>query len=89
MSRFITFSFMLSSLDYDGTLVPIIRNPEESYPDKEIMGILQNLRQKYELYIVTGSTSRETGGRSKVTFSKQRNGALLRKTDSRNADSGA
>lgn len=46
-------------LDYDGTLVPIIRNPEESYPDKEIMGILQNLRQKYELYIVTGRSLRE------------------------------
>ncbi len=46
-------------LDYDGTLVPIIKNPEESYPDNEIMEILNNLRKKYELYIVTGRSLRE------------------------------
>lgn len=46
-------------LDYDGTLVPIIKNPEESYPDHEIMGILELLRKKYELYIVTGRSLRE------------------------------
>lgn len=46
-------------LDYDGTLVPIIKNPEESYPDSEIMAILERLKRRYELYIVTGRSLRE------------------------------
>ncbi len=46
-------------LDYDGTLVPIIKNPDESFPDDEIMGILKTLRKKYDLYIVTGRSLRE------------------------------
>lgn len=46
-------------LDYDGTLVPIIKNPEESYPDPQIMGILETLRKKYDTYVVTGRSLRE------------------------------
>lgn len=46
-------------LDYDGTLVPIIKNPDESYPDSEIMALLENLRKKHALYIVTGRSLRE------------------------------
>lgn len=46
-------------LDYDGTLVPIIKNPEESYPDQQIMNILERIKRKYDTYIVTGRSLRE------------------------------
>lgn len=46
-------------LDYDGTLVPIVKKPEEAYPDDEVMGILEVLRNRFELYIVTGRSLRE------------------------------
>lgn len=46
-------------LDYDGTLVPIIEDPDQSYPDDELLRILDILKGKYELYIVTGRSLRE------------------------------
>lgn len=49
-------------LDYDGTLVPIIRDPENSYPDEELLHLLDKVRQKYEMYIVTGRSLREIHG---------------------------
>lgn len=46
-------------LDYDGTLVPIITEPEKSFPDKEILELLDEIKEKFELYIVTGRSLRE------------------------------
>lgn len=46
-------------LDYDGTLVPIITDPDLSYPDEGLIKILDHLSGKYELYIVTGRSLRE------------------------------
>lgn len=46
-------------LDYDGTLVPIIKDPEKSYPDEELVRLLEHLRSEYETYIVTGRSLRE------------------------------
>lgn len=43
-------------LDYDGTLVPIIMDPEKSYADSEIQEILKKLDRKYELYVISGRT---------------------------------
>ena len=41
-------------LDYDGTLVPIKMNPEECYPDKNLLLLLEKISKAHELYIVTG-----------------------------------
>lgn len=41
-------------LDYDGTLVPIEMDPEDCYPDDELVEILNELNEKYDLYIITG-----------------------------------
>ncbi|MEM0140395.1 MAG: trehalose-phosphatase [Ferroplasma sp.] len=41
-------------LDYDGTLVPIINDPDKAMPDSEILEILADLDSQYELFIVTG-----------------------------------
>lgn len=49
-------------LDYDGTLVPIRMNPEECYPDDELLSILDSLNSAYELYIVTGRSLEEIRG---------------------------
>lgn len=46
-------------LDYDGTLVPIIRDPEKSFPDAELLELLERIRKKYDMYIVTGRSLRE------------------------------
>ena len=47
-------------LDYDGTLVPIINDPEKSYADSELFYILDYLFRKYETFIVTGRSLGET-----------------------------
>ena len=46
-------------LDYDGTLVPIITDPENSYPDPELISNLDSIGKELDLYIVTGRSLRE------------------------------
>lgn len=41
-------------LDYDGTLVPIIKDPEVNQADKELISLLTSFASVYETYIVTG-----------------------------------
>lgn len=41
-------------LDYDGTLVPIINDPEFNQADKSLIELLASLNTAYETYIVTG-----------------------------------
>lgn len=54
-------------LDYDGTLVPIRLDPDECYPDDDLLQLLDGLQSKYEIYIVTGRSiedmSKFLGGR--------------------------
>ncbi|MHB8372658.1 MAG: trehalose-phosphatase [Thermoplasmataceae archaeon] len=46
-------------LDYDGTLVPIKINPEECYPDKNLLQLLEKLSSLHELYIITGRSMKD------------------------------
>lgn len=46
-------------LDYDGTLVPIIMNPEESYADPDLLSIIESIRRRYRTFIVTGRSLEE------------------------------
>ncbi len=41
-------------LDYDGTLVPIIRNPETNQADGELLELISLLDSRIETYIITG-----------------------------------
>jgi trehalose 6-phosphate phosphatase len=41
-------------LDYDGTLVPIVINPEECYADTDLRNLLARISKKYQLFIVSG-----------------------------------
>jgi len=41
-------------LDYDGTLAEIVPDPETAFPHPDVPGLLQNLREKYPVYLVTG-----------------------------------
>lgn len=43
-------------LDYDGTLVPIVMDPEKCFLPAKMIEILKELDHKYELYIVSGRT---------------------------------
>ena len=43
-------------LDYDGTLVPIVNDPENCYAPDELKQLLKILNDRYELYIVSGRT---------------------------------
>ncbi len=43
-------------LDYDGTLVPIIMDPELCFADNELREILKEIDRLYELYIISGRT---------------------------------
>lgn len=45
-------------IDYDGTLVPFVSNPDEAIPDREIYNILQSLKsdKRNDIYIVSGRT---------------------------------
>jgi len=45
-------------LDYDGTLVPIIKDPERNQADQELLKLISLLNFKFETYIITG---REVG----------------------------
>lgn len=46
-------------LDYDGTLVPIIINPEECYADEKLKKLLSEISKNYELFIVSGRQIKE------------------------------
>ncbi|MHB1471839.1 MAG: trehalose-phosphatase [Thermoplasmataceae archaeon] len=41
-------------LDYDGTLIPISREPDNCHADADLMDILEHVDSRYDLYIVTG-----------------------------------
>lgn len=41
-------------LDYDGTLVPIVMDPDKAYPSSFIKEKLKGLSERYELYIISG-----------------------------------
>ncbi len=41
-------------LDYDGTLVPIIKNPEINQADYDLLKLISHLDSRFEMYIVTG-----------------------------------
>lgn len=41
-------------LDYDGTLAPIVDDPMEAYPHEDVPELLEQLRDRYPVYIVTG-----------------------------------
>ena len=46
-------------LDYDGTLVSIRMNPEDAVPTEDVFSALNALREKYEIWIVTGRSLKE------------------------------
>ncbi|MCL4452427.1 MAG: trehalose-phosphatase [Candidatus Thermoplasmatota archaeon] len=46
-------------LDYDGTLVPIVLNPEDALPSTDLMDTLRELDDRYRLFIVTGRSLQE------------------------------
>ncbi|WMT52044.1 MAG: trehalose-phosphatase [Ferroplasma sp.] len=46
-------------LDYDGTLVPIVKDPELNQADGELMNLLSSFARVYETYIVTGRDLKE------------------------------
>ena len=60
LCREIEFKFKLKDripivfLDYDGTLVPIITNPNDSYLSQETFDILSNLKKFCEIGIISG-----------------------------------
>ena len=41
-------------IDYDGTLAPIVDDPDEAYPHPEASAVLEKLDARYPLWIVTG-----------------------------------
>lgn len=49
-----TASDPLFFLDYDGTLAPIVEDPEAAHPHPEVPMILQALRVRHPVWIVTG-----------------------------------
>ena len=48
-------------LDYDGTLAPIVDDPDAAYPHPEVPGVVQKLKDRYPLWIVTGRDLRSLG----------------------------
>lgn len=48
-------------LDYDGTLAPIVDDPDAAYPHPEVPGVMQKLRERFPLWIVTGRDLRSLG----------------------------
>ncbi|WP_297217186.1 trehalose-phosphatase [Thermoplasma sp.] len=46
-------------LDYDGTLVPIIMNPEDSYADDDLKNLLSETKARFDTFIVTGRSPEE------------------------------
>ncbi|PEN14683.1 trehalose-phosphatase [Longibacter salinarum] len=48
-------------LDYDGTLAPIVDDPEKAVPHPDIPPILQGLSDRYPVWIVTGRDIAQLG----------------------------
>lgn len=48
-------------LDYDGTLAPIVDDPDAAYPHPGVPGVVQKLRDRFPLWIVTGRDLRSLG----------------------------
>ncbi|MFG1520007.1 MAG: trehalose-phosphatase [Thermoplasmataceae archaeon] len=46
-------------LDYDGTLVPLITEPEKAFADDELKELLMRLYSKYRTFIITGRSLTE------------------------------
>lgn len=46
-------------LDYDGTLVPLSTDPETTFPDDEVISVMDRLTGKYQLYVATGRSIQE------------------------------
>lgn len=46
-------------LDYDGTLVPIVMDPEKAAPSESLLANLGALSRRYELYVVTGRSMQD------------------------------
>ncbi len=49
-------------IDYDGTLVPIRKNPEDCYPDDELASLLEKLNASHPMFIVTGRSLEDIVG---------------------------
>jgi len=49
---------LMLALDYDGTLVPIYRRPEQACPDPELLNLLGELSQEATVVILTGRDQR-------------------------------
>lgn len=41
-------------LDYDGTIIPITRDPDSCFADESLIKILKSVDSRYDLHIVTG-----------------------------------
>lgn len=41
-------------LDYDGTLVPLSTDPETTFPDDDVIWVMDRLSGKYQVYVATG-----------------------------------
>ncbi|MES3628592.1 MAG: trehalose-phosphatase [Longimonas sp.] len=48
-------------LDYDGTLAPIVDDPDAAYPHPDVPAVVQALRERYPLWIITGRDLRSLG----------------------------
>ncbi len=48
-------------LDYDGTLVPIVMDPEKALPDEHLLDLLTRLSRRYKMFVVTGRSMAEIG----------------------------
>lgn len=46
-------------LDYDGTLAPIAPRPEEAFPHPEAPRVLEALRARFPVYVITGRRIRD------------------------------
>ncbi len=49
-------------LDYDGTLVDLSPDPETTYPDPDLISLLDAVSARYETYIATGRSVMEITG---------------------------
>lgn len=49
-------------LDYDGTLVELSPDPETTYPDADLISLLDAVSARYETYIATGRSLNEIRG---------------------------
>jgi trehalose 6-phosphate synthase/phosphatase len=77
-------------LDYDGTLTPIVKKPEDATPSEELLKLLSKLSedQKNSIYIISGRDRKflkEELGSLQIGLSAE-HGAFLRPTDHAKVD---